>query len=193
MLLQKAVRLLDYTYLVYNTEPPHPLLPQLTSLVWFTLWKFISTVAVEATDNQEQQALLPPFSKKRNGKYDAWTKSLPLYPPSTNQRAEITAIILTLEQALEKLEELDTNPYLDVKIYSDSRYAIGCITNWIYKWTRNGWINAAGNEVANRDLIQEASHLDNRLKEVGDVEYIWISREENQLADRLCNKYMDNQ
>lgn len=131
--------------------------------------------------------------KKRNGKCDAWTKSLPLYPPPTNQRAEITAIILALEQALEKFEELDTNPYLDVKIYSDSRYAIGCMTNWIYKWTRNGWINAAGNEVANRDLIQEASHLDDRLKEEGDVEYIWISREENQLADRLCNENMDKQ
>jgi ribonuclease HI len=131
--------------------------------------------------------------KKKYGGYDAWTKSLPKYPPPTNQRAEITAIILALEQALEKLEELDTNPYLDVKIYSDSRYAIGCMTNWIYKWARNGWINAAGNEVANRDLIQEASDLDDRLKKEGDVEYIWIPREENQLADRLCNEGMDKQ
>src|ERR1700722_12779646 len=95
--------------------------------------------------------------KKRDGKYFGWTRSLPLYPPPTNQRAEITAIILALEQALEKLEELDTNPHLDVKIYSDSRYAIGCMTNWIYKWTRNGWINATGNEVANRILTQGAS------------------------------------
>jgi ribonuclease HI len=131
--------------------------------------------------------------KKKYGGYDAWTKSLPLYPPPTNQRAEITAIILALEQALEKFEELDTNPYLDVKIYSDSRYAIGCMTNWIYKWARNGWINAAGNEVANRDLIQEASDLDHRLKEEGGVEYIWIPREENQIADRLCNEDMDKQ
>ena len=131
--------------------------------------------------------------EKRNGGHYAWTKSLPQYPPPTNQRAEITAIILALEQALEKYENLDTNPYLDVKIYSDSKYAIGCMTNWIYKWTRNGWINAAGNEVANRDLIQEASDLDDRLKEEGDVEYIWISREENQLADRLCNECMDEQ
>lgn len=131
--------------------------------------------------------------KKKYGGYDAWTKSLPSYPPPTNQRAEITAIILALEQALERLKELDTNPYLDVKIYSDSRYAIGCMTNWIYKWARNGWINAAGNEVANRDLIQEASDLDDRLKEEGDVEYIWIPREENELADRLCNEDMDKQ
>jgi len=131
--------------------------------------------------------------KKKYGGYDAWTRSLPRYPPPTNQRAEITAIILALEQALENYEGLDTNPYLDVKIYSDSRYAIGCMTDWIYKWTRNGWINAAGNEVANRDLIQEASDLDDRLKEEGDVEYIWIPREDNQDADRLCNEAMDEQ
>lgn len=131
--------------------------------------------------------------KKRNGRYDAWTVSLPRYPPPTNQRAEVTAIILALEQALEKFEGLDTNPYLNVNIYSDSRYAINCMTTWIYKWANNGWYNAAGNEVANRDLIEEASDLDERLKELGHVDYIWIPREDNQYADRLCNENMDEQ
>jgi ribonuclease HI len=131
--------------------------------------------------------------KKRDGTYNAWTQSLPRNPPPTNQRAELTAIIVALELALEKLEKLDTNPYLDVKIYSDSRYAINCMTEWIYKWTSNGWINAAGNDVANRDLLEEASDLDDKLREVGDVDYVWISREQNQYADRLCNEDMDKQ
>lgn len=133
--------------------------------------------------------------KKRNGTYGkAWTRSLPRDdPPPTNQRAELTAIILALELALEKLEKLNTNPYLDVKIYSDSRYAIDCMTIWIYKWTRNGWINAAGSEVVNRDLLEEASDLDDKLKEVGDVDYVWISREKNQYADECCNYAMDKQ
>jgi ribonuclease HI len=127
------------------------------------------------------------------GRQDRWTRVLPRYPPPTNQRAEITAIIMALEQALEKYEELDTNPWLDVKIYSDSRYAIGCMTEWVYKWTRNGWRNAAGFEVANRDLIEKASLLDDRLKEEGNVEYIWIPREQNQDADSLCNEVMDDE
>lgn len=67
------------------------------------------------------------------------------------------------------------------------------MTKWIYKWANNGWTNAAGNEVANRDLIEEASALDDRLKEEGDVEYIWIPREENQRADEMCNDDMDDQ
>lgn len=131
--------------------------------------------------------------KFRSGGHRAWTKRLPRYPPPTNQRAEITAIILALDQALEKFAELRSSPRLDVKIYSDSKYAIGCMTDWIYKWSRNGWINAAGNEVANRDLIQEASDLDDRLREEGSVQYIWIPRAENEDADRYCNELMDEE
>ncbi|KAE8383309.1 ribonuclease H-like domain-containing protein [Aspergillus bertholletiae] len=130
---------------------------------------------------------------KRNGKSTSWTRSLPRYPPPTNQRAEITAICLALELALEKFDQLDTNPQFDVTIYSDSKYAIGCMTTWIYKWARNGWFNAAGNQIANRDLIQEASDLDDRLDEVGNVKYVWIPREKNEVADRLCNEDMDDQ
>ena len=73
------------------------------------------------------------------------------------------------------------------------RYAIGCMTSWIYKWANNGWINAAGYEVANRDLIEEASDLDDRLKKEGDVDYIWIPRKENQYADGCCNDALNDQ
>jgi len=131
--------------------------------------------------------------KLRFGRQNVWTKILPRQPPPTNQRAEIEAIILALEQALENYEELDTDPWLDIKIYSDSRYAVGCMTKWVYKWSRNGWMNAAGNEVANRDLIEKASDLDDRLREEGTVEYIWIPREKNQVADRYCNQVMDEE
>jgi ribonuclease HI len=131
--------------------------------------------------------------KFKYGRQISWTRALPQYPPPTNQRAEISAIILALEKALERYAELDSNPWLDVKIHSDSRYAIGCMTKWVYKWSRNGWTNAAGNEVANRDLIQEASDLDDKLKEEGTVEYIWIPRGENQEADKCCNQVLDDE
>jgi ribonuclease HI len=68
------------------------------------------------------------------------------------------------------------------------------MNNWCYKWMNNGWINSAGNEVANRDLIEEALDLDERLEQRADtsVEYIWISRSENQLADDYCNQELDD-
>jgi ribonuclease HI len=67
------------------------------------------------------------------------------------------------------------------------------MTAWIYKWRRNGWINSAGYEVANRDLIEEADDLDTRLKQEGDVQYVWIPREKNQDADEACNDLLDEQ
>lgn len=147
----------------------------------------------EATDDQRQLEPQPPCSSEDGGKTKAWTITLPLIPRSTNQRAEITAIILALQQALERVGALNDNPRLDVKIYSDSKYVINCMTDWIYKWVDNGWINTKGNEVVNQDLLEEASDLDDRLKEEGKVKYIWIPREENVLADRLCNVNMDDQ
>ncbi|KAI0486609.1 ribonuclease H1 [Xylaria cf. heliscus] len=118
---------------------------------------------------------------------------LPSFPSPTNQRAEITAIILALEWALQKYKELDAYPDLDVRIHSDSRYAIGCMDTWIYKWVRNGWVNSLGNEVANRDLIERASDLDDEVKELGSVSYVWVPRSDNQLADELCQEELNDQ
>jgi ribonuclease HI len=44
--------------------------------------------------------------KHRYG-HKAWTRVLPRYPPPTNQRAEITAIIMALQQALESTMSSD--------------------------------------------------------------------------------------
>jgi ribonuclease HI len=94
----------------------------------------------------------------KNGEHlGTWTSELPRHPLPTNQRAEITAIIIALEQALETHNRLNRQPLLEVIIMSDSKYAIGCMNEWIYKWSTNGWINSAGAEVANRDLIMDAS------------------------------------
>jgi ribonuclease HI len=44
--------------------------------------------------------------KTKYGKYRGWIRVLPSYPPPTNQRAEITAIIVALEEALAKFRKL---------------------------------------------------------------------------------------
>lgn len=129
----------------------------------------------------------------RWGRYTYKTQRLygSYYESPTNQRAEITAIILGLQLALEKYDELSENPYLDVIIRSDSKYAVQSMNEWIYKWSRNGWTNARGVEVANRDLLEKASALDDELGELGSVKYVWIPRSENQIADKHCNEVLD--
>ena len=132
--------------------------------------------------------------QKKWGRDTTWTRQLPSHydsPTPTSQRAEITAIILALETALEDHEQLDSNPSLRLTIHTDSKYAHGCMTDWIYKWTRNGWVNAAGREVANRDLIEKASDLDDQVKELGTVDYVWIPRGENQDADEAVSDLLD--
>jgi ribonuclease HI len=135
--------------------------------------------------------------RPKYGKHTWFTRVLPRYPTPTNQRAEITAIIIVLEEALIKYQELDQSPRLYLRIYSDSKYAVACMNEWIYKWTQNNWTTSAGYEVVNRDLIERASNLDDDVKALGDglseVYYIWIPREENEEADQCCNQALDEQ
>lgn len=39
-------------------------------------------------------------------------------------------------------------------IYSDSNYAINCVTVWFQKWRANGWVNASKKAVENKDLTE---------------------------------------
>lgn len=56
--------------------------------------------------------------------------------------------------------------------HADSKYAIGCMTQWLHNWTNNGWRNSWGSEVANRELIEEASDLHDQVSEEGEVKYV---------------------
>jgi ribonuclease HI len=102
---------------------------------------------------------------------------------------------MALELAPEKYSKLDGSPFLDVEIFSDSKYAVGCMTDWIYKGCENGWINARGKLVVNQDLITEASRLDDDddVARQGRVRYTWIPRERNRLVDEECNQCLDEQ
>lgn len=45
--------------------------------------------------------------------------------------------------------------------------------------------------MANLDLIHEASNLDDSVRALGDVEYVWIPRSQNSEADEAANSLMD--
>ena len=62
----------------------------------------------------------------------------------TNQRAELTAILRALEVAPRDRK---------IVIYSDSSYAIKCVTEWFLKWRSNNWHNSSHKPVENKDLI----------------------------------------
>lgn len=96
---------------------------------------------------------------------------------ATNQRADLTTIIVAQERAFITYDFSDTNPHIDLTIKSDSQYAVQCMNIWMEKRMKRGWTNAAGKDVANADLLQQALDFDIQLKRKGNVCYMWIPRE----------------
>ena len=63
---------------------------------------------------------------------------------TTNQRMELTAAIKALELLPGRFR---------VELFSDSAYLINAFRqNWFERWEQNGWFNAAGKPVKNKDL-----------------------------------------
>lgn len=93
---------------------------------------------------------------------------------TTNQQAELGAIIQSLYHLGKEL-----------CIYTDSKYCIGCFTQWLNNWQRNGWRNAKGNPVANKQLIELGVSLG-----ANQVNYVHVRGhagiQYNEMADYYC-------
>ena len=75
----------------------------------------------------------------------------------TNQKAELYAILKAIvciqTMFKEHISSLDKENIIE--IYTDSKYAIGCLTIWYPNWLKNGWKNSKKQPVANKELIEE--------------------------------------
>ena len=98
---------------------------------------------------------------------------------TTNNRMELTAVIRGL-QALKRPCE--------VTVTTDSQYVKNGITQWIHNWKRNGWRTAARKPVKNDDLWKL---LDQEVAQ-HQVSWHWVKghsgHPENERADGLANK-----
>ena len=96
---------------------------------------------------------------------------------TTNNRMEMMAVIKALE-ALKKRSK--------VKLYTDSKYVMQGITEWIEGWKAKGWKTAAKKPVKNKDLWQEIDVLVDQH----DVEFLWVKghagHPDNERADELA-------
>ena len=101
---------------------------------------------------------------------------------TTNNRMELMAAI----QALEIL-----NQSCSVKLYSDSKYVLQGITEWMTNWKKRGWKTAANKPVKNEDLWRR---LDTAMQR-HDVEWSWVKGHSgnigNEKADELANQGID--
>ena len=101
---------------------------------------------------------------------------------TTNNRMELGAAIA----ALEAVKKPDTQ----ILIVSDSKYVIGCCTQWMAGWKRNGW-KRKGAPLKNLDLIQKLDELIAGRH----IEFRWVAGHSghagNEHVDRLGNEAMD--
>lgn len=101
----------------------------------------------------------------------------------TNQRAELVAIQRALDIAPR---------HRDVTIYTDSKYAIDCVTNWYRKWQKdNKWLNTKGKPVENKDIVLNVREMIDEREELGKGTYfVWVKGhngdEGNVMADKLA-------
>lgn len=104
-------------------------------------------------------------------------------PHTTNNRMELMAVI----QGLRALK----NSGCDVHVFSDSKYVLTGITEWLPNWKKRGWKTAAKKPVLNVDLWQ----ILDELAAQHTIRWEWVKghsgHPENELADSLANLGID--
>jgi ribonuclease HI len=101
---------------------------------------------------------------------------------TTNNRMELQAAI----EGLKSLQECCM-----VAVTTDSVYVKNGITTWLANWKRKGWRTAGRQPVKNVDLWQALDEQNQRHQ----VEWHWVKghsgHRENELADALANRGID--
>lgn len=101
---------------------------------------------------------------------------------TTNNRMELTA-------AIEGLNALKRR--CAVKLYTDSKYVLQGITEWLPNWKARRWRTAAREPVKNQDLWQ----LLDAAAGNQDIQWIWVKghsgHEGNEYVDQLANVAID--
>jgi ribonuclease HI len=114
--------------------------------------------------------------KEQNNQDQSFYGKVPGY--CTNQVAELYAIY----EALKNFQPCVKDTKID--LYTDSKYSIGCLTEWYSNWQNNGWRNSKGEDVANKELI---SNILNLLKDK-DVKFFHVYGHKGDFYNEQCDK-----
>jgi|TARA_B000000477_G_C6042570_1_gene206654 ribonuclease HI len=102
---------------------------------------------------------------------------------TTNNQMELSAAI----EGLAVLKEP-----CNVELFTDSKYVMDGITQWIQNWKKNNWRTAAKKDVKNKELWQKLDKLIAHHQ----VQWRWVKGHSgdagNEAADLLANKGIDS-
>ena len=98
---------------------------------------------------------------------------------TTNNRMELTAVI----EALRALKR----PDCVIDLYTDSRYVLDGLNQWLPGWKQRGWKTSSKKPVLNQDLWQTLDELAQQHQ----LRWHWVRGHSgmpgNELADELAN------
>src|SRR5271170_1969857 len=101
---------------------------------------------------------------------------------TTNNRMELTAVIRALSALKRRCA---------VQLYTDSKYVLQGMTEWLPNWKAHGWRTASRKPVKNQDLWEQ---LDAAVS-LQDINWHWVKghsgTEGNEYADQLANLAID--
>lgn len=101
---------------------------------------------------------------------------------TTNNRMELTAAIMALR-------EIPAGSAVD--LYTDSKYVMDGLNEWMPAWKKRGWKTADKKPVKNQDLWQALDEANARHQ----VRWHWVKghagNDGNEYVDRLANQAID--
>ncbi len=101
---------------------------------------------------------------------------------TTNNKMELTAAIMALKEIKEPC---------DIILYTDSKYVLQGIEDWIHNWKKRGWRSANKKPVKNIELWKELDEL----RDEHNIKWNWVKGHSgdpgNETADMLANRGID--
>lgn len=102
------------------------------------------------------------------------------YASTTNNRMEILALMSGLTTFKSPSE---------ITVVSDSQYVINTLTKgWLQNWQKNGWKNANGKDVKNKDLWEMMATIIKPHK----ISYQWVKGHSGHPENESCDKIAKN-
>lgn len=92
------------------------------------------------------------FSDDNDSPFHKFNKTRLVVSDPTNNKAELSGIKYAFKTICENKELFKDKKNI---ICTDSMYSINCIDKWSKAWSKNGWKNSKGQEVKNKELIQD--------------------------------------
>lgn len=129
----------------------------------------------------------------QNAQGDVLFESSGIDVPTTNNRMELTGAIEAIQKIQEYMSAEGFRTSNAIHLFSDSKYLIDGINQWVEGWKKRGWKKADGKAPENMELWKR---LDDLRSELTGIHFHWVKghagHPQNEQCDFLANNALDN-